>query len=510
MWITRNSRGTMWKMTQSTSGIGALLHRVGNGMVSGDNKRLVAGAVATERAACMRRLSACQLLSCVAGGCVAVIGALALFGWWFDVPFLTRVYLEWVSMKANTAMALVASGVALALLSRETDSDWSRLWGCGLALIVASVGGLTLAEYLWGWELGIDQWLLTMPPDPAVIAPVGRMAVSTAASFLLVGIGLCLLDVGWRLVVRPAQLCACVVWLVAFVGFLGYAYGVKSMSYLPEYATMAAHTTVAFMLLGFGMLCARPDRGVMAMVTEEAVGGEMMRRLLPATIGLMAGIGWLHVRGLQRGRYGVELALVGLVAVSVVVIAVLMWRQGRHLSEADVVRQWSVSALRMAKEEAERLIDSSFNAIFAVDLARRITRFNAAAERVFGYASAEVLGRVIDDLWASPSQGAQLLGRAVQERQCAEELVARRKDGAERHVMVCASVLCDAQGRAVGMVGIAQDITERKQSEQRLQEEKMQLEVLNKTMIGRELRMVEMKQEVNALLAELGRSKRYG
>jgi len=54
------------------------------------------------------------------------------------------------------------------------------------------------------------------------------------------------------------------------------------------------------------------------------------------------------------------------------------------------------------------------------------------------------------------------------------------------------------------------DITERKRVEEALKQEKAELEAMNRAMTGQELRMVEMKQEVNALLAELGRSKKYG
>jgi hypothetical protein len=32
---------------------------------------------------------------------------------------------------------------------------------------VVSIAGLTLAEWIFGWELGIDQLLFTAPPEPA-------------------------------------------------------------------------------------------------------------------------------------------------------------------------------------------------------------------------------------------------------------------------------------------------------------------------------------------------------
>ncbi len=54
------------------------------------------------------------------------------------------------------------------------------------------------------------------------------------------------------------------------------------------------------------------------------------------------------------------------------------------------------------------------------------------------------------------------------------------------------------------------DITERKWAEEELKRRLDELEVYYKATIGREGRIVELKHEVNELLEELGREKKYG
>lgn len=67
----------------------------------------------------------------------------------------------------------------------------------------------------------------------------------------------------------------------------------------------------------------------------------------------------------------------------------------------------------------------------------------------------------------------------------------------------------DSQGRALRACGTHMDITEMKQAQEALQEKVEEIERSNRLMMGREKRIIEIKREVNALLSELGRDKKY-
>ena len=56
----------------------------------------------------------------------------------------------------------------------------------------------------------------------------------------------------------------------------------------------------------------------------------------------------------------------------------------------------------------------------------------------------------------------------------------------------------------------ARDITERKRREEELQERMNELETFYRVTLGREERIIELKQEVNGLLEQLGKNKKYG
>ena len=82
-------------------------------------------------------------------------------------------------------------------------------------------------------------------------------------------------------------------------------------------------------------------------------------------------------------------------------------------------------------------------------------------------------------------------------------------DGQIKWVREKAYLEFDAAGALLGGFGIAQDITARKQAEEALRAKHDELARFNQAMVGRELRMIELKHEVNQLCAQLGQPPRY-
>src|SRR5687767_12081261 len=120
-------------------------------------------------------------------------GGLVLIGWLLDVPSLKSVWPGQVTMKANAALAFVFGGCALWMLGADPADSFAgrrRRIGQVFACIVASIGLLTLGEYFFGWDLGIDQWLFHDAHGPAETPHRGRMPHITALNFAVIGLAL--------------------------------------------------------------------------------------------------------------------------------------------------------------------------------------------------------------------------------------------------------------------------------------------------------------------------------
>jgi PAS domain S-box-containing protein len=133
---------------------------------------------------------------------------------------------------------------------------------------------------------------------------------------------------------------------------------------------------------------------------------------------------------------------------------------------------FDVTERKAAEEIRSRLaaiVEHSEDAICSLDLDGRITSWNRAAEKIFGYTEAEAMGRPVTFLM-SPEQHEeeQRIQHAVRSGERIEHHESTRltKCGERINVSVSISAVKDSTGRVVGISRITRDITERKNAEE--------------------------------------------
>src|SRR5690349_24314441 len=92
-------------------------------------------------------LSFYRSFSRVASGIVIAVGFLVLVGWLFDISALKSILPQLATMKANTALAFVLSGISLWLSSAERESKWTDLFAKVCAVMAILIGLFSLSEY---------------------------------------------------------------------------------------------------------------------------------------------------------------------------------------------------------------------------------------------------------------------------------------------------------------------------------------------------------------------------
>ena len=121
-----------------------------------------------------------------------------------------------------------------------------------------------------------------------------------------------------------------------------------------------------------------------------------------------------------------------------------------------------------ATQRFTAIVESSDDAIISKDLNGNITTWNRGAERLFGYAAEQIIGKSVNLLIPPDRQEEEpvIIDRVRRgERIEHYETVRLRKNGSRIDISLTISPIKDAEGRIIGASKIARDITERKQIE---------------------------------------------
>ncbi|MFN6477005.1 PAS domain S-box protein [Nostoc sp. DedQUE07] len=460
------------------------------------------------------KISTNALVARVASAIAVFVGSLVLVGWCLGIEVLKRGFPgSPATMKVNTALCFVLSGVSLWLFFK--DEQGSRGAGeqgrqCGLggfpqeqlpssrgerriqnyphsstaslpvltflisqvcAIAVTTIAALTLCQYIFGWNLGIDELVFRDSRTSIATLHPGRMGVNTALNFILVSVAL-------QILIHPkshrsywyAQIITLIATLISFQALMGYAYQVKVLYGLAPYTTsMALHTALLFLLLSIGILWARAEHGLMRVVTSDSYGGLLARRLLVAAIAVPFILGWVIVEGQRAGQYDPAFAISVFAIVLIVIFTILIWQSARVIERLSYQRDLAQEALRTYEAKLGSFVDANVIGILFSDVYGGIQQANDEFLRMIGYAREDLLTGKFSWRNITPPEYLYLDEQGIAEAQGNTDAACTpyekefiRKDGSRIPILVGYVLLGENREESVAFI---LDLSERKQAE---------------------------------------------
>lgn len=129
---------------------------------------------------------------------------------------------------------------------------------------------------------------------------------------------------------------------------------------------------------------------------------------------------------------------------------------------------WRERQAGQAQARLAAIVDGTNDAIVGMTLNGTILSWNAAAERLYGYQVAEVMGQPISLVTERPGEMEHFLQSVARGTPLAHHRTTRvRKDRTRLQVEMTISPIRDGDGTVVGAASIARDMTERVKAEER-------------------------------------------
>jgi PAS domain S-box-containing protein len=163
------------------------------------------------------------------------------------------------------------------------------------------------------------------------------------------------------------------------------------------------------------------------------------------------------------------------IVVSVVMASLIAWLAVRYRSQYEIQLQARAQDLERTRDYLARIIEGSGEAIVALDVDDKVTSWNRAAEAIFGWTAAEMLGKTVDPLMPddpSIAEDRRRMVRLIRSGQTVRDHETRRvrQDGSEVVVRITWSPIYDGKGNYAGCTAIVLDITVEKEMRRRLLE----------------------------------------
>lgn len=172
-----------------------------------------------------------------------------------------------------------------------------------------------------------------------------------------------------------------------------------------------------------------------------------------------------------------------------------------------------INSHRAGSRDYKRAVEMSLDPVVSINESGNITLWNPAAERVFGYGEDEVIGRTVEVIIPPECRERHRRGmkRFIETGESrlagnVTELEAVKKNGEMFPVEL--SLSAERSASRWVFTAVLRDISTRRTLEEELRRRLVEMERLNKLMVGRELKMEELREEIRELRSKLAEQRR--
>ncbi|MEH2052951.1 MAG: EAL domain-containing protein [Nostoc sp.] len=433
-----------------------------------------------------------KLMALFAGGFSIILGFIVIVAWHIHLAAIIQLLPNSPAMRYNTALAFFLSGWALLALIKK----WRRV-AAGLSLLVALIGSLTLAQYIFQVDIGIDQFFIhdyltnnlpTSSNTLRISEPVqqflikvngplpGRPSPNTALGFTLLGVAsLCLSVVRKRSrLLIIAGLSSAGTIAIGLVSLLGYISGLGTAYEWGHLTGVAIPTALGLLILGVSF----------QLLAVERV--DRLPRWFPLSIGFgvftanlflwQAISSWKNIVIKQLSNITDEvqsllnpvaqLVLLEGLFLTLLVILVLYYAQLAQKQAAQL--KLTNEELFYEKELAQITLNSIGDGVITTDATGKIEYLNPVAEMLTGWSLQEVKGlplrevfRIFHEITREPTENP--VEKALKSGQIvalANHTVLITHDDKEIAIDDSAAPIRDRYNQIVGAVMVFHDCTQ--------------------------------------------------
>ncbi len=403
-----------------------------------------------------KSLSRLTRVAHAAFGAVAVLSAMALWGWAIEVPWLRDLGADFAPMSMPGALAYLL--IASSFLASERGRRRSAYFAAGL---VAAIALAALAEHYLRLPLVMQ------------IAPAGSVTLLLLALVTPLPRGASAFGVSLHGAV------ATLIGAIGFFALLGLSLRILRFDIPAPLLGFSAPGAVAAMFAAIGLAAARPTPWLLETIAGRRTGAVVTRWLLPAAFIVPLAVGWTRLFAEREGLFGEAVGMALFTTVMIAAFGALVLWVARTIDDHERKRAHAEEQAGETREWLQVTLAAIGDGVIATDRQGRVRFLNAAAQRLTGWRAAEAAGRPIDELvqLVDERNGAAManpLNASLKNRAAtgaSGEPALRARDGRVHPVLANAAPIVDATTDSLaGAVLVLREAAAQRQAERAMRE----------------------------------------
>ncbi len=373
-------------------------------------------------------------------------------------------------MVPNAAVTFFLCGTTLFLNTFARKGRLLSTISVAAAVLVLLVGSLTLSEYLFHFNVGLDMILLPAGDLSTPSGFPGRMAPHTSAGFAILGLAFLTLT-GRRRLAGISGLLTIACLLLSFAALLWHLYGAREFYGISDFNSMAVHTAVLFLVCCIALFALNTRIPIIRLLTSNSLGGSTARWFSAAVIILPTLVDRLRAIGETYGLYDAGFGS----ALSQLIRVIIMFTVGIYVAmrihKLDIFRNRAERILVEKEQRFRELFENGQSMISIHNLEGVLQTVNPAALQSLGYDQSEMVGHNLVEFLAEDfRQHFPNYLRQIANDGLAEGSFPLLTKTAERVVWRYHSIVISEPNREPYVLGNAQDITKLAEAQRQLKD----------------------------------------
>jgi len=166
--------------------------------------------------------------------------------------------------------------------------------------------------------------------------------------------------------------------------------------------------------------------------------------------------------------------------------------------------------LHQTQVDFKNLLSNLDDIYYRINKEGIITDINPAIKKVMGYSHNELIGKHVKAVFSNQDSRYSFIDEIKKKEIVRDfEVELEHKKGNKIYVSANSYIIKNDNDNPIGIEGILRNITEQKRVEEKLRIRNNELELFNEVTVDRELKMIELKNEINELLEASGKKPKY-